>query len=536
MKSTVALIVVAVVLAVTVCLLPKDGFWIVDNANKFLQVRAKLDHSRYDLPWPGAGVDPLYRFNPLPEPFSQVQDGKLYSIFSPVFAAVSSVFFSVFGFTGLYLLPLLGSLLLLAGVARLVRDPLARTLAVVLTGLCTPVWFYSVTFWEHAVAVAFCVWALYLFRKFVETGSFRDLVIGSVLAALSIYFRDELYLFCAVLLGITVFHLKKDRLKSLLIAGASMAMTIVPLWLFQGHAIGKPFGFHVGAHLFSASGMAEHLEARPTVLYSLFAAAGPSIPVSLALALPFLVMFVVNPKFSGPTFVKAMPLLALVALVCGAFQLRGYFQDGSPIVWMLQSNSLFTAAPVLMLAFVRKKDGGESTRFIWITALAYAVVYGLAAPLMGSTGIHWGNRFVLLLYPLLCVPAAVNTAEWLRAGGGKKVTGLIVVLVMVATLAAQAYSIRLLYEKKRFSQRANQQVQRLSEETVITSIWWAPQELYSEFYGKSYYYFRSPQELDLLLDLLGRSGCERYVLVTRGSMVDDGVLDFFSLKFSPQDM
>lgn len=529
------LIVVAAILAATVCLLPRDGFWIVDNANKFLQVQAKLDHSRYDLPWPGAGVDPLYRFNPLPEPFSQVHDGKLYSIFSPVFASVSSIFFSAFGFTGLYLLPLLGSLLLLAGVARLVRDPLARTLAVVLTGLCTPVWFYSVTFWEHAVAVAFCVWALFFFRKYVDRGSFIDLVLGSVLAAFSIYFRDELYLFCAVLLGITVFHIRKDRLKTVLIAGASMAVAIVPLWLFQWHAVGQPFGFHVGAHLFSTSGMAEHLKARPMVLYSLFAAAGPSIPVSLVLALPFLVMFVVNPKFSRTTFAKAMPLFALAALVCGAFQLRGYFQEGSPVVWMLQSNSLFTAAPMLMLAFVRTKEG-EDTRFVWLAALAYAAVYGLAAPLMGSTGIHWGNRFVLLLYPLLCIPAAVNVAEWFKAGGGKKVSGLIVVLAVVASLAAQAWSIRLLHEKKSFSHRANQAVQGTEEPVLITNIWWAPQELYSEFYGKSYYYFRSPKELDLLLDLLSRSGCERYVLVTRGSMVDDGVLDFFSLKFSPQEL
>ena len=90
MKSSVVLIVVAAILVATVCLLPGDGFWVVDNANKLLQVQAVLDHSRYDLPWPGAGVDPEFRFNPLPAPFSQVQDGKLYSIFSPVFATSSS--------------------------------------------------------------------------------------------------------------------------------------------------------------------------------------------------------------------------------------------------------------------------------------------------------------------------------------------------------------------------------------------------------------------------------------------------------------
>ena len=88
-KSTFcSLFFVTVVYLLTLCVIEGRGFWITDNDNKFLQLKAIINsnYSEYSIPWPGKTVDPDFEYNPLPSPFSQVKNNKLFSIFSPVFA------------------------------------------------------------------------------------------------------------------------------------------------------------------------------------------------------------------------------------------------------------------------------------------------------------------------------------------------------------------------------------------------------------------------------------------------------------------
>ena len=118
-----SLLAIAICYFAVLCVLEKRGFWITDNANKFLQVQA-LANSRYtdfSIPWPGQIVDPDFVYNPLPYYFTRVESGKLYSVFSPVFALISALFFDYLGHWGLYLLPALSSLAMLAGLAQLAR-------------------------------------------------------------------------------------------------------------------------------------------------------------------------------------------------------------------------------------------------------------------------------------------------------------------------------------------------------------------------------------------------------------------------------
>ena len=67
--GSVALI--AAIYLITLVLIQERAFWITDNANKFLQVEALLasGYTDYAIPWPGAGIDPDFRYNPLPDPW-----------------------------------------------------------------------------------------------------------------------------------------------------------------------------------------------------------------------------------------------------------------------------------------------------------------------------------------------------------------------------------------------------------------------------------------------------------------------------------
>ena len=91
-------------------------------------------------------------------------------------------------------------------------------------------------------------------------------------------------------------------------------------------------------------------------------------------------------------------------------------------------------------------------RWLWWVTLGYAILYGLTAPLVSSQGMHWGNRFLVGLYPLLAALAAVNAAEWAARIRPRLAWAAVPVgLALLVSLAAQVYSIHLLREKKRFS-------------------------------------------------------------------------------------
>jgi hypothetical protein len=557
-SSFCALALVAGLYLFTLYLLPRQGFWITDNANKFLQMRAIVDsnYSDYSIPWPGQTIDPDFTCNPLPKPFSQVQNHKLYSIFSPVFATISSFPYRLWGFEGLYILPLLASLLSLTGLIRLAQDMgmsiLTRNVVVLITGLATPLWFYSVVFWEHTIAVCFAVWSVVFYINFLSKKLNRHLVLAAIFSALSVYFRDELYLFCLLLLGTTLIYTPEKRFKTLLLATFCLIVSLIPLWLFQAHNIGHPFGFHLGAHLTSAAGIIDHLSSRPKVFYHLFMAAHPRLWISLIITTPFLIASIINPKLIPRSFYLALPVYCLFVIACSLFVITGYFTSSNPINWTLKTNSLFATTPIIFLAFIRlKKNDAAQTGFspeklLWFLCLAYAIIYALAAPQLGSTGIHWANRFLLILYPFLALLAANNLTRWFA--GAKSYfswSTLAIVLTLLLSFTTQACSIHLLYHKKEYSHRLNLQIRNLPQKIVITDNWWIPQDLYSRFYDKSIFYTPDQQQLKRLLIKLRLNGHKKALFASQDSgasteplvaEVDDTNLKFFSIKFYSLDI
>lgn len=544
-----SLLAVSVCYGAALCVLEKRGFWITDNANKFLQVQALANsgYTEFSIPWPGQTVDPDFIYNPLPYYFTRVESGKLYSVFSPVFALISALFFGYLGHWGLYLLPVLSALAMLAGLAQLARLVGYRIavghVAVLTAGLCTPVFFYSLVFWEHTPAICLGIWSVRYLLQFIADSAPKHLSLGMVAAGLSVYFRDEFYLLCLVLALATAWYARTGRLKVLVSAALILFASLLPLWLFQWLTIGHPLGYHLNTHLATAADWVQHLAARPRVFYNLFVASNPIPALSLVLALPFILAFVLSPRWAAPALQKAVPAYSAVALICAGLSLGGYFFAASPIDYMLKSsNALFASAPFVALAFLRSADSDRHPlrRWIWLVALSFAALYALAAPKVGSLGIHWGNRYFLILYPLWAVLAAGNLMEWLKRQRPYFSAGVLAVgAVLALSLAAQVYGISLLAQKKAFSQRLHSEMRQRSEEVVITNLRWVPHALCGEFYQRPFFYVATPRHYESLLQRLSDQGYKSYLFLTqhRGGArqptveVDDGSLNFFDLQF-----
>jgi hypothetical protein len=565
LPAAAPILAVAAVYVLTLCLIEKRGFWVVDNAEKYLQLRAiaTSGYRQWSIPWPGKSIDPGFAYNPLPYAFSQVKDGELYPVFSPLFAAISSLPFRLFGFPGLYVIPLLASLGMLGGVARLAAilgaGRAGRAAAVLLAGVCTPIWFYSVTFWEHTLAACFCVWAVALHLDFRRSGRLAHGLGAAAFAAFSVYWRDELYLFCLAVLGTHV--LFGPRRGVALLQLPIMALCLVPLWLFQSWSIGEPFGFHIHRNLLASEGLAAHLAARPRAFYNLLAASGPHVGLSLVASAPFLIPFAWLPRFTGRSFVRAVPLLSLAAAAASAATLIGYWRASSPIVWLDSANSLFNTTPILVLAFLRRGEraGADPTRWLWTLALFFIFLYGMAAPELATKGLHWGNRYLLVLYPLFAALAGRNLVEWWcapagthllrgaeRPGGARRPwRRAAVLLALLVALAAQVYSVDLLHRKQTFTRRLNAAIGQRPEPAVVTDVPWAAAEMHEVFYAKPIFFVRSQAQLEQLMRKLEARGVGSAAFVTQGTpdvpdaattRIDDFGLGFFALQIFGLDL
>jgi hypothetical protein len=700
-----AIILVAAVYLVTLGFLQLHGIWINDNGNRLILLQDVItsDYSDYSITWPGRAIDPTFDYAPISYPFAVVKNDRLFSLYSPVFATAASPFFRLLGYPGLYVLPLISSVVMLLGISRLMdmleAGRMAKIYAILITGLATPIWFYSMTFWEHMIAVCLSVWGILFVLRFVRDQilrsqspryhcpedqfskdqtpedralkdrvpqhqtredqtlkdrfpgghSRRNLIIGAVLSALGIYFRDDLYALSAVLLLVVFLYSPRKRLGTTAIFVASTIVTLVPLWLFQWKAISAPFGYHLETLLLTTAGIKQHILDRPRVFYNLYVGSSASAWASLLLSAPFWLLFILNPKMSARSARLSVPLYGLAAIVASLFIYQCFFHTAKPIACMGNISSLFPAAPVLIFAFMRFADRqtarasvrltsaeipkedtrsdetqtdqtlsaevpqgqtrsaemqlGEapSTGFrlreiVWLVCLIYAVVYGLAAPKAGSWGIHWGNRLVLILYPLLAALSAANLADWqslksrskspekrpsnneparseiphdkppdirtsesqarvsppcgILASQGRTLTRkgwqeALVAIVILVSLAAQVYSVSILDRKMDFSYRLNQEIAKAPEEVIVTDQWWLGQELYTQFNRKLIFRIQSQQQLDQLVSVLRDHNYTRFLYVSPpmpGEKVGpevrditDGGLNYWNLRLFPVD-
>ena len=71
-------------------------------------------------------------------------------------------------------------------------DLRGQVLALLVAGLCTPLWFYAIVFWEHAIATCLCIWAALYALRHLGSMQNRDLIGSATLAAAAIYLREDL--------------------------------------------------------------------------------------------------------------------------------------------------------------------------------------------------------------------------------------------------------------------------------------------------------------------------------------------------------
>jgi hypothetical protein len=511
---------------VSYLIIPKNGFWSNDNGVKFIQAESIIINKflSYDIHLPGKEVDPELRYSPIQPQFAYKINGALYGSFSYAFALISAAAYYLLGFHGLHLISLISAFFLFPVIWNLSslltnNDKIASIFSVVFAAICTPIWFYSLTFWEHLPAVALCVSGLYFAFRYRSQGKLKYIVASAILYGLSIYFRDELYLFVFSIVFVVFSSPRELRKKGLFLFAGVLLASQIPLWLFNISVFGNLLDVHANTvHLFEG-GLTSYLSSRLTVINRLLFNIHPIMQLSVLIGLPFVILLATNPRLSKKGYSFAMVMGSVWGLVCGIVNLTGLMHTGNFMQSLFNSNGFFAVSPLLTIGLFgsKKEDGNsnsDSARILWISLMYYIVLYLLLCPAMNVIGMNWGCRLLLPIYALLSILAGRNLSIFLQIKDTHIAKYAAVVLVILISFLSQIYSLHLLYARKSFNSRLNTYILQRKEKHIIAAGWFVPQELGISFTKKAIYLAKNEYDIASLKRLLKEKGVDEILIVS----------------------
>jgi hypothetical protein len=506
-RFTNAAIVVFVIYLATLAISPKRVFWMPDEGAKFLEMHSieiKGD-LRYSVDFPSRRIDTEFRYLPHRTVYPRPQlasDGSLYLAFETpvVFPLLSSVGLRLFGLVGIYVLPLLGGWLtaVIAGVLAAAISPGAGAWAVLLVGLATPVWFYSVLFWEHTLATCLVLLAVAV-AAFSRRRGIAALLAAVLLCIAAASMRMEILALGAALAITWVIRARLDRRGSAA-PGQSGALRSarwrrVTILALVAIMLGIAAFLHAALtvrHLALLSQLPARLQfgietlwASPWSILDVFIhiAIHEAPPVSdawvlaagIGVVLCLIAAFVRNVSLEGILLVAGFGLVSAFSISLLTF----------PEVYRALHGFIPVAPFVVVAPYAWHQADGESRRDVLAFLLVLAAIYPVIGMLAISTiyleagrlavAMEWGQRYLLTLYALAGVLAVVAVRShwrsarplWLRrlfAGG-------------FALLVATAFALEIRGNGMLYFTRVRlaswEDVMR-REGPLVTDVWWLP--------------------------------------------------------------
>lgn len=539
LPSLVAAAFVLAIYTLSLWRMPLGVFWSPDEGGKFFQFASIEWDGRlaYSPPYAGRRIDPELRFYPgstrfggdFPYPSFDAR-GQVRFHWPIWFPLLSRVLFEALGITGIYVVPLLcGWLIALtsgwiaAGFDRRLAAP-----AILLVGLATPVWFYSLTFWEHTLATLLAMASLV-----VALGERRVSASFAMLALLTAatLLRLEMIAFTASLLGACGLAAWRTRSVGatplrqcaasrrwwLAIAAAALLAVVVSMSLAERSGrriINMPDRIAV-----AMSHPSELPRTVAGVLVDRVAHEGPKMPpgwtavATLALLACFVAPFTPR-RFEG---VVLLPALAFVLW---------YSVD---LVRLDQSyrslHGVFAIAPMLALWIfaVPAARQWSARQRILVDCTGFYLIAGGAALIVGHvdsggrlvTGLEWGQRYLLTLYPMLSILAVVAVQDLCRSSrtvGMKCVVAALAAAMIVVAVKLEMRGIGML--RSNHQRFAALQHALLTEEPLLTDIWWLPTALAPMFVSLDAYRVRGPADVANWIALARANGATAFTFVS----------------------
>ncbi|MDR7556481.1 MAG: hypothetical protein QN157_12855 [Armatimonadota bacterium] len=510
-------------IATAVVLLRHREFWSPDAAVRFVQAEAMRRAAFNDVavPYPAAAFDPEGRFFPAGPWFHFMRAGQHYLSYSPYFPALAGVLYNVGGYAGLLVVPVAAGIAALLVTARFL-DRVAPALSapgVVAVGLGTPLFIYSVVFWDHSLVAALATGALALTATVLWRPSARAparLGLAGVLLGIGLWFRNEMYLLVAALLAAWLAWGGKERIGGAAALGAGVMVGALPAAVVNTRLFGSPLGWK-GQDLVTGrlQGFAE-------------AAGGGQAAGWLANKLGNAYYQLISPDFYAfnPRAVAVGLGIAAVLLVGTVLLVLGVRQRvhlpvlvGGAVVAITAIlvasgrtalSGLLVTAPVVVLGLV----GGRRQTWEWYLWTVVVLFTGAVIVTGTHGGLQWGPRYLLPVVPALVwlAVAAVDRARqaapalWpsLRLAAG---------LVLGASVLVQAAGVEHVDASLARNARVNEALRTAPAEVVVTGLEWLVLGAGPVYFEKQLMLVRNAEDLRVLATRLSERQVERWTYV-----------------------
>ncbi|HEU4522015.1 MAG TPA: hypothetical protein VFT12_08435 [Thermoanaerobaculia bacterium] len=469
-----------------------DVFWTTDGGNRFVQVQQIARTGELTIDYPGRFIDPAFMVAPTGGHHFLVQDNRLHSFYSTTFALLVAPLYRLFGLAGLYIVPVLAMLLTIPLFVRLSRElGVTQWTAVAAIALvfATPLFFYTVSFWEHTLALALTTAAILL--------SLRErFAFAGALGGLGALFREEGYIALAAV-ALALVAGRKVR-GAIVLAGAAV-LVLSPLWISNWMSYGHPLGLHSSVY----EALAGHAAGRLSNFWVYLFAFTSRPDVRIAAAVPAILLLLIAP-LPATRWVERSRVILLYAAAATAFlSVFALVASPEPFNETFKTQSLFGSLPFAVTFFAVAR---RLPRFLTIVIAAAIVLTALTLH-QGDIGLIWGPRHFLWLIPLLLI-AAVESFRLLPRQARPAI-----VLLDIASVAIHAQGTSLLSRKLRFSAQVLETVAVSDADVVVTDVYWLPEELAALWFEVPILFVKDDAQLDAVIERLQQLGLRRMAYV-----------------------
>lgn len=467
-------------------MLTPRAFFASDTGLRFIQIQAFTHNGGTSaaIPYPQETYDPTFEHVPYYVAYA-LHNQQIYLSVSSLFPFFASLFYKSFGWYGMIIPLVVGGVLtglgtfLLAQSCRVQRPHLWLWLSV----FGTPVLFYTVQIWDHALATGLMTLGLGLTAVALIQSSGWKLALGGLLIALTFGQRPEMgVLALAGVVSLFVIHWRIWQQLWPLTVGGGVGTAVVALlnlhW--QGHLLGFPLAnnlLKIGVpEQFPA--LAQIRATRPALPPAiergrfLFHVDGRD-PITFTATLCILIAILL--LFFGlriPKYQKRQTFYAGLGFVGLAFILLTVTSWQQPILGLL---STFPFLPLSLVFVPRKKEESHHvsayTIYTWLFATSWLTIILMLLLWPSYGGRQWGTRYMLSVYPLLLVMAAFTIDRYgreLKRPLSTTLNHLTIGLALISVLF-QLAGLRLLYQTLNFEAAFVSQIHALDVEIVFTS-------------------------------------------------------------------
>lgn len=483
--------------------LPPGAYWSPDIGYKRLQAENVRFTPWLDLTidYPGARIDPGLKYVPFRNTFYYLWQGRIHFAQPPVMAVLASPFVALFGDRGERVMPLLAGLISLWLAAQLTRAVGAEPVwtGMVIAALATPVMIYSLFLWEHILAVTLGLGAMVLALKRPEVRSRPDWILGGLLAGLAASARKELMLFALVLGAAQALeHFQNEnwrrwRTWTGLASWAAAALCMLGLYelfsyLNSGNLVPPEFRISVAPEVTPhAYLLVNGVRSLSDFIFDpQFGWRGD------VMFLAVIAYWAASRGLRGRPR-EAIQIAALAVLLAGEWDGVQHLGLASGLVGVL------SASPILILGL---GDGSAATRKLrWITLGFYGLVLLNLGLLTASgpyqTGLEWGSRFALIVFPL-SVPPVLNGLKAVRERAALSwlarahlalalmLIGLSVLIQLWGVSKTSAPAVGL---------ESREALLAVPERQVLTNLWWLSAAAPRLYLAKEMFFINSEADL-----------------------------------------